>query len=179
MATGTVDQANGKLVITELPAMFEDYERWRFRLKAAVLAVAPDPVSAMPYLAEIEIDTTPFDDLALNVPADLVKLDVSLFGAVVHACRSRENQRYLDQIQSMARFGSGRQAVKLLDVAHRSFGEGIKARASAQIHELKCGSMKELTQYLARFRVYMGKSEDARRCRILSRPTFFDVRSGT
>ena len=53
-----------RIMIQPLPEASSEYDRWRFSVRAGVLAASPDPMLAMAYLAELDDPAVSMDDLA-------------------------------------------------------------------------------------------------------------------
>jgi len=99
-----------RIVLQPLPEASSEYDRWRFSVKASILAAAPDPMLAMAYLGELDDPIFTMDDLARALAQEMTKTDVKLFAALVGACKGTEGSKTVAKIQAQARFGCGRQA---------------------------------------------------------------------
>jgi hypothetical protein len=82
-----------RIVIQPLPEASSEYGRWRFSVKASILAASPDPILAMAYLAELDDPGTSMDDLARALALEMTKTDVKLFAALVGACKGTEGSK--------------------------------------------------------------------------------------
>ena len=154
MAAANTDEK--QLFLKDLPADPADYGRWRYSVKAAVLAIAGDPVAARAYLLEVEaLNLISFDDLSARLDPLLFKLDVKLFSALLQCCRGAAQQKYLEAIEARAAFGCGRQALRILDASHRFDEPSIRSKASAAIVQMSCKDMHGLREYLYKFRLYV------------------------
>ena len=155
MTTANVDEAAGRIFIKDLPEDHADYPGWRFSLAAQVLKAAPDPLAAMQYLRELEdTQTYTFDDLAQFLDVSMTRTDVALFAALVGACqKGAEGKEQLQRIQARARFGCGRQALRVLDEQHKHEATQMATKANTAVQRLTCGSLDELGQYMATFQL--------------------------
>ena len=82
-----------RIVLQPLPEASSEYDRWRFSLKASVLAAAPDPLLAMAYLEELDNAGYSMDDLARGLAPEMTKTDVKLFAAIIGACKGVEARK--------------------------------------------------------------------------------------
>ena len=73
----------GKVYIKDVPTDFKEYGTWRYGVRAAVLAAAPDPLYAMGYLSGLDNEDVHFEDLAMHLPIVMTRTDVKLFSAIV------------------------------------------------------------------------------------------------
>ena len=142
-----------KLTLRGLPQDMGEYSRWRFAMKAAVLAACNDPLLGVTYLAELDADDTVvgFADLPLLVPPQLLRTDMRLFAAVVQACKGQTSSKYVEQIEARATFGCGRQAIRILDHAFKNEAGNLAMRAHREIIGLQCPSIDHLESYVSRF----------------------------
>ena len=131
-----------------LPEASSEYDRWRFSVKASILAAAPDPILALVYLTELDDPIYSMDDLARGLAVEMTKTDVRLFAAVVGACKGIDGSKTVSKIQSQARFGCGRQALRVIDTIFRHEAEHLAVKATAQIANLECRDMNGLENYL-------------------------------
>ena len=93
-------------------------------------------------------------DLARGLAVEMTKTDVKLFAAIVGACKGIEGSKTVSKIQSQARFGCGRQALRVIDTIFRHEAEHLAVKATAQIANLECRDMNGLENYLATFRKF-------------------------
>ena len=104
-----------KIALQLLPEASSKYDRWRFSAKASILAAAPDPLIAMAYLEELDKPIATMDDLAKGLAIGVAKTDVKLFAAIIGSCKGVEGSKTVAKIQAQARFGCGRQALRIID----------------------------------------------------------------
>ena len=144
----------GKVYIKDVPTDFKEYGTWRYGVRAAVLAAAPDPLHAMSYLSELDNEDVHFEDLAMHLPIEMTRTDVKLFSAIMHALEGKHVEKHHKRIQARCRFGCGRQALRILDEAHKHEGTSLAIKASSKIVELSCSSFDNLETYLTDFELY-------------------------
>lgn len=148
-----------KVVVKDLPLHAEGYARWRYALKSSVLAAIAVPGGpslgvAQQYLAEVEATSIfTFEDLHNRLDVAMSRIDLKLFHAILMCCKGASADKYLEMIEARCVFGCGRQALRILDVAHRFDIENVQAKAATSIVNLKCRSIDDLMTYLARFRL--------------------------
>ena len=137
---------NLRLTLNPLPENYDEHAGWRFQLKAALLGLGVDPLPIMIYLDEM--DKKDFDELPRGQPEELVALDAKLFSAVCQATKGKAHVRHIQAIESSVIFGCGRQAVRILDKAHRYEITKLAAKASSGVVKQKCSTMPQLLEYL-------------------------------
>lgn len=139
-----------RITINSLPDNYEEYPMWRFSLAAAVLNAGIEVSVCMKFLDEM--DTLPFERLMLPQSHELSKLDARLFTSVVNAIKGRHHLNHMKQFMSLAQFGCGRQAIRLLDISHRYENRKQASKASSSLVDTKCANMKTLTEYMVAMR---------------------------
>jgi hypothetical protein len=140
----------------------ESYVAYRFTLKTKILANGEDPEQTVVYIAELDNATTLDAALVLTPDHPCFRLDTRLFSALCEAAKGPEGLQVHMKIMSEAHFGSGRQAVRIMD---RHFAFTITALAltsTSAIIGLECKDMQTASTYLATFklaRAQMGVGE--------------------
>ena len=106
---------------------------------------------------------------------------MKLFAAIIGASKGVEGSKTVAKIQAQARFGCGRQALRIVDTIFRHEAEHLAVKPTAQIASLERRDMSGLETYLANFgrlRHHMGPDRyaltDAMGCEFL-RKLFFGI----
>ena len=106
--------------IKELPTNATEYITWRYAVKALFFALVTEVSGAINYWAEIDSHhdgNMTFEDLA-NVTIALKKIDTKMFASIIGALKGSVGSKLLQKISARCTFGSGRQAMAVLDRYH-------------------------------------------------------------
>ena len=104
-----------KLVLKDVPEAVEEYRRWRYYTTASIVAAAPDPVKAMPWVLIIQAEKTKREDLITADNDPLKRVDVKLFCVLLGALKGGLVAKFSMQIEAEAEMFNGRQALWIVD----------------------------------------------------------------
>ena len=114
----------------------EDYEGWRYALKAELMAAGPAAYKMTTYLNAIEDPNAyPASRLQREIDADpdMSAVDTKLFAAILSCLCGSRRPTVEERIRAQVTFGSGAQTLRCLDSGFRKGGEH---RALAATREL-------------------------------------------
>ena len=145
------------VIFKDLPHYAGGYARWRYGIRSAVLskaiAMSMDPSQVNIYIQEIDDHALiTFDDLA-RLDVTLIRIDVLVFDAVQQCLKGQYCDKFLELIEARCSFGCGRQAIRVLDAAHRHDLAAVRAQAAQEIVRAVCPTLDDLQTYLSHFRV--------------------------
>jgi hypothetical protein len=149
-----------KIDINPLPTNYDGYPRWRYALGAAILQANVNPELAMLFVEDMSLLS--FEELTpTTLPKELRQLDLKLFGSVVKAVKGPEHNEHMDDIEARVRLGSGRQAVRVLDEAHKYQLDLIASKSAAAVVGTVCKDMSQLPKYVAAFQLHLAHMASA------------------
>jgi len=142
-----------EIKIRDLPSSFEDYISWRYSLKAAILAASENTDETLRYLREMGDLAIGFVQLDATLTVQLRRLDARVFSAILTSAKSKEALRIIEKVQLECPFGSGRVAVRIIDVQLHYEKEKVSIRATSLMMAIKCKDASCVERYLQEFRL--------------------------
>ena len=119
-------------------------------MKASVVSNSEDPTLAQDWIEEVEDMTIIFEQLATIKAHPLKRHDVRLFVCVLGAIRGKR-LKWAVVIENRCTFGTGRQALRILDLAFLQHGERLAMSSTTELMSLACGDIGQLEDVPATF----------------------------
>ena len=143
-----------KLFLKDLPENVAEYRR--YYVKAAVVSAGEDPEIAQEWIEVVEDDAVLFPALVTPKTHSCKKLDVRLFVCVLGSIKGKHS-KWAVVIETRCQFGSGRQALRILDRAFVQHGERLAMSSTTEMMGLKCSDMGQVEETLVTFDTLRGR----------------------
>lgn len=150
--------------IRKIPKEPEEYMTWRYGVQATFFSLSPTLEAAEDYwngLKEYKRGTLPWAGLKDNVPSDLVKLDVKMFAAMITCLDGKLGAVLNAKIQAKVRFGSGRQALIVLDEYFGKEAEVLAKKAFQELMNLRLAGIDDMDRFVTRLQTLTLRIKDA------------------
>ena len=143
-----------RVLVPPLP-LHTEYSTWRFSVDSNVLAASAKPAETIAFLAQVDDHSVGDMQLVTDRDPSLAMLDHKLFAALIGMLGAKtsgeDGLRLLTGIRERCQFGSGRQALRLMDGDFLREGPRRRQRALNELHNLKGpGSLAEIEGHVSK-----------------------------
>ena len=128
----------------------EEFEEWIYETYAAILAAGAKPRLTKEFIRELKMVET-VAPLAV-CEEEMERIDARLFNGVLKAIKKHPDHEELHRrIRNEAEFGCGRQALKIVTLAHIGRKEEVGSKAARRANTESISKMSEVGPYLVNF----------------------------
>ena len=139
-----------KIFVPALPSTRGEYQRWRYQVRAAVVAASPMDLGI--YFAQLDSQQWSYQDLMTHRDPSHRTIDGKLFSSILLMCKgTNEATLIADKVQLYCDLGCGRQILRLLDSHFLQAGAHRQQQVLSELMASKAGSFDNLDEFLVQF----------------------------